>query len=259
MSGRIPARVVRLAAAVLAASAVGAVMASAASAEVVYNNVPAKLPGNFGSIGLDATSTTEFGGQIELAGTARTQPTVTVVMSSWACQSGGWNTENCSTPKPKKAFVVPLTVRVYNAAELSEGPVAEATKKVKMQFRPSADAVHCTGGRWYDAAETHCYNGFAFPVSVALKKLKKMPKKAVVSFLYPHSTGPAQSLNVAVSEPSEGTLSIGAQPVEEWFANSTSSEMYCPGASDIGTFGPEEGTGCQEGINYQPVFSASAQ
>jgi hypothetical protein len=258
----IPARIVRLAGAFLAAIAVGAVMAGAASAEVVYNNVPAKLPGNFASIGLAATSTTEFGGRIELANTARKQPTVTVVMSSWACQSGGWTTGDCSTPKPKKGFKVPLTVRVYNAGELSEGPVAEATKNITMLYRPSADTTNCTGGRWYQAAEAHCYNGFAFPVSVKLSKLKKMPKNAVVSFLYPHSTGPAQSLNVAVSEPPENTLSVGAQPVEEWFANSTSSEMYCPGAKDLGTFGPEEGAGCQqeEGvpINYQPVFSVNA-
>jgi hypothetical protein len=148
-------------------------------------------------------------------------------------------------------------VRVYNAGEISEGPVAEKIKNVKMLYRPSASAS-CTGGRWFDTADSTCYNGFAFPVSVKLSKLKKMPKNAVVSFLYPHSAGPAQSLNVAVSEPPENTLSVGAQPVEEWFANSTNPEMYCPTATDIGTFGPEQGTGCQEGINYQPVISVSA-
>ena len=257
MSGRIPARVVRLAGALLAAVAVAAIAAGAASAEVVYNNIPAKLPGNFASIGLAATSTTEFGGEIELAGTARSQPTITVVMSSWACQTGGWNTEDCVTAKPKKAFKVPLTVNVYNAAELSEGPVASVTKNVKMSYRPS-DSSKCEGGRWYDEADATCYHGFAFPVSVKLSKLKKMPKYAVVSFSYPHASGPATSLNVSVSEPPEKTLSLGGQPVEEWFANSTWSEMYCPGAKDIGTFGPEEGAGCQEGVNYQPVISVSA-
>lgn len=257
MSGRIPARVMRLAGTFLAAVAVMGVAAGAASAEVVYNNVPAKLPGNFASIGLAATSTTEFGGEIELAGTARKSPTITVVMSSWACQSGGVFSENCSTPKPKMGFKIPLTVKVYSADELSEGPVASVTKTVKMLYRPS-DSSKCTGGRWYDEAEATCYHGFAFPVSVKLPKLKKMPKYSVVSFSYPTTTTPAQSLNVSTSEPSEGTLSIGAQPVEEWFANSTWTEMYCPGAKDVGTFGPEEGKGCQEGINYQPVISVSA-
>jgi hypothetical protein len=47
--------------------------------------------------------------------------------------------------------------------------------------------------------------------------------------------------------------------VEDWFANSTSTAMYCPGAKDMGTLGPEGGVGCQEGINYQPVIAVSAQ
>jgi hypothetical protein len=257
MSGRIPARIARLCAASLAALAVGAVMAGAASAEVVYDNVPSALPGNFASIGLAATSTSEFGGEIELAGTARKQPTVTVVMSSWSCEIGGVGS-GCTTNKPTKGFKVPLTVRVYASDELEEGPIAEKTKTVKMLYRPSEDGVRCSTGAWYDTAEAACYHGFAFPVSIKLGKLKKMPKKAIVTFSYPHSSGPAESLNVATSEPEEKTLSIGSDPVEEWIVNSTWTEMYCPGAKDVGTLGTEEGTGCQEGINFQPVFSVSA-
>jgi len=255
MTGRIPARLGMAMAAALAACAIGA---GSAGAEVVYDNVPATLPGNFVSIGLAATSTSEFGGEIELTGTKRAKPTVTVVMSSWACQSGSWNGGDCSTPKPSKTFKVPLTVRVYQADEIAEGPVAEKTKTVKMFYRPSSNPVKCDSEHWYDEATSTCYHGYAFPVSVRLSKLKRMPRRAVVTFAYPHSTGPATSLNVATSEPSENTLSIGSQPVEEWFVNSTWSEMYCPGAKDIGTFGPEEGSGCQE-ANYQPVISVSAE
>lgn len=247
-----------LAAAILAAALVAAVAASAASAEVVYNNIPATLPGNFASIGLDATSSTEFGGEIELAGTARSKPVVTVVMSSWACETGGWTEPTCVTAKPKKGFKVPVTVKIYSADEISEGPVAEKTSNVKMYYRPS-DSSKCAAGKWYDEASKECFHGYAFPVSIKLGKLKKMPKKAIVTFSYPHSSGPATSLNVAISEPSEDTLSVGADPVEEWFANSTWSEMYCPSAKDIGTLGSEEGVGCQEGINYQPVIEVNAQ
>ncbi len=259
MSGRIPARVVHLAAALLAAIAVGGVTAAAASAEVVYNNVPSPLPANFASIGLAATSSTEFGGEIELAGTARSTPTVTVVMSSWTCESGSWSAHNCVTKKPTKGFKVPVTVRVYAVGEIGEGPLAEKTKSLKMRYRPSESPSKCPAGTWYDEATTECSHGLAFPVSVKLNKLKKMPKKAIVTFSYPHASGPAQSLNISVSEPWEKTLSVGTDPVEEWFANSTSSEMYCPGAKDVGTLGSEEGVGCQEGINYQPVIAVSAQ
>jgi hypothetical protein len=132
------------------------------------------------------------------------------------------------------------------------------TQNIKMHHRPS-DSPECPSGeQWYDATTKECFHGYAFPVSVTLKKLKKMPQKAVVTFSYPVPTGPAQSLNVSVSEPPEKTLSIGTEPVEEWFANSTWTGMYCPGATDVGTLDPEQGVGCQEGINYQPVISVSA-
>jgi len=243
--------------AVLAVAAFMAIGAATAGAEVVYNNVPSPLPGNFVSIGLAATSSTEFGGEVELAGTARSAPTITVVMSSWSCESGGWNTGNCMTPKPKKTFKVPVTIRVYNVGELEEGPIAEKTKNIKMKYRPSEDLVHCTTGHWYDAATAECFHGLAFPIAITLPKLRKMPKRSVITVAYPHSSGPTESLNVAISEPSENTLSLGAQPVEEWFVNSTWSEMYCPGAADVGKLGSEEGVGCQ-GENYQPVFEVSA-
>ncbi|MGD0454186.1 MAG: hypothetical protein ABSB69_11370 [Solirubrobacteraceae bacterium] len=256
MNGRIPARSARLAAAILATAAVTAIAAGTASAEVVYNNIPATLPGNFASIGLAATSTTEFGGEVELAGTARKNPTVTVVMSSWACQSGSWNEHDCQLPKSNKGFKVPVTFRVYEAGELKT-PIVTKTKSFKMSYRPAASSK-CTGeyaGTWYDEASKECFNGYAFPISINLR-LQRLPKKAVITVSYPTS-GPSDSLNVAVSEPSEKTLTVGSDPVEEWFANSTWSEMYCPGAKDVGTLGPEEGTGCQ-GVNYQPVIAISA-
>jgi hypothetical protein len=257
MNGTIPARVLRIAAAMLATTGLAAASAASAGAETVYDNIPAKPIGNYLSVSYEATLTSEFGGEVELAGTARSKPTVTVEMSSWACQSGNGNAAPCLTPKPKKTFKVPLTVRVYNAGELSEGPVVETTKSVKMQYRPS-ESSECTEGRWYDAAEARCYRGYSFPVSVKLSKLKKMPKNAVISVAYPHANPPESLLNVAVAGPPESTPTIGGQQVEEWFVNSNSAEMYCPGAKDVGTFGPEEGTGCQEGINYQPMFRVNA-
>ncbi len=257
--GARPRRVISAAVALVAVAALAAIGAGSAGAEVVYNNVPSPLPGNFASIGLAATSSTEFGGEIELAGKARSKPTITVVMSSWACETGGVYEGNCKTLKTK-GFKVPVTIKVYNVGELDEGPIAEATHNEKMSYRPSSTPEKCAGDnqRWYDAADGHCYHGFAFPISIKLGKLKKMPRRSVITVSYPHSSGPAQSLNVANSEPSEGTLSLGAQPVEEWFVNSTWSGMYCTGTP--GTLGPEGGT-CsseEEGSTYQPVFAVSA-
>ena len=252
-----PRRAISAAVALVAVAALTAIGAGTAGAEVVYNNVPSPLPGNFASIGLAATSSTEFGGEIELAGTARSKPTVTVVMSSWACETGGVYEGTCKTLK-KKPFKVPVTIKVYSVGELEEGPIAEKTRTEKMFYRPSSDPAKCDTERWYDAADGQCYHGYAFPISIKLGKLKKMPRRSVITVSYPHSSGPAQSLNVATSEPPEGTLSLGAQPVEEWFVNSTWSGMYCTGTP--GALGGEGGT-CSteaEGINYQPVFSVSA-
>src|SRR4051794_15144852 len=256
--GARPRRAFGAALALVAVAAFAAIGAGTAGAETVYNNVPGTLPGNFASIGLEATSSSEFGGEIELAGKARSKPTLTVVMSSWACETGSIGTGDCKRSVKSHGFKIPVTVRVYNVGELEEGPIAERTKTIKMAYRPSSDPEKCNTETWYDAADEACYHGFAFPISIKLGKLKRMPRRSVITVSYPHSSGPAQSLNVSVSEPSEGTLSLGAQPVEEWFVNSTWSGMYCTGTT--GTLGGEGGT-CSseaEGTNYQPVYAVSA-
>jgi hypothetical protein len=96
MIGKIPASVAKLATAAFAAAALFAVTASAASAvEVIYSDLPAVKPGNVVSQGFEATQTSSLGGQVEFGATARKNPTVTVIMSSWACQSGTWYGKNC--------------------------------------------------------------------------------------------------------------------------------------------------------------------
>jgi hypothetical protein len=57
----------------LAMTAVLAATAGVASAEqeVIYNNIPGTMPGNFASYGNEAYSMSEFGGLVEFAGTAR--------------------------------------------------------------------------------------------------------------------------------------------------------------------------------------------
>src|ERR1017187_4799479 len=110
MTGRIPARAAKLAAAILAATAVSAVAAGAAGASgtVIYNNIPAPLPGNVPSEAFEATQASQFGGQVEFAGASATSTTITVVMSSWGCQSGTWFEHNCTTT-PGTKFEWPVT------------------------------------------------------------------------------------------------------------------------------------------------------
>ena len=107
MTGKIPKSV----GAIVAALAILALSASMASAEVIYNNIPKPKPRNTGSIGFEATSTSEFGGAVGFAGTARNNPTVSIVLSSWACEQGSGT--SCKTSMGA-TFSWPVTVKVYN-------------------------------------------------------------------------------------------------------------------------------------------------
>jgi hypothetical protein len=258
MHGRIPARFAVMAVAMLAASALMALAASSAGAEAVYSNVPSPLPGNFASIGFAATSSTQFGGEVELAGTPNknSMVAVQVVMSDWACESGSWSADNCASPK-HKGFREPITVSLYEVGNLTS-PIATKTKNVKVPFRPSAEPVHCSGafaGTWYDETSKECFNGLAFPFTAKMK-VKGLPSKLIVTVSYPTTSVPSESLNVSISEPVEKTLSLGADPTKELFLDSSDSEMYCAGATDVGTFGGSQGE-CWEGD--QPIFEVSAK
>ena len=77
---------------------------------VVYDNVPSPLPGNSPSLGFEATSTSEFGGQVALAGSNRLARSATVVMSSWGCETGGGAA--CQTT-PGATFSEPITLNLY--------------------------------------------------------------------------------------------------------------------------------------------------
>jgi hypothetical protein len=267
MTGRIPKGAAKLAAAIFAATALLAVAAGTAGAEVVYNNIPSPLPGNFASIGLAATSSSEFGGEVEVAGTARKNPVVTVVMSSWTCESGTVASNCVTSPSKPKTFKVPVTVRMYGAGELGEGPLAARTTTVKMKYRPSSEPVKCpadaSGGRWYDAATAECSHGYAFPITIKSLKTKRMPKKVIITVSYPHATPQTESLNISVSEPWENLLSppvgVGVDPVAEWVVNSTWSGMY-GSTGTVGVLGLEGGLNSVEGggTEYQPVIGVSA-
>lgn len=275
MTGRIPGRVAYLTAAILVAIALSAISAGAASAAVLYDNIPKTLPANFASIGFEATSTSELGGEVELTKASAKHPenlTVSAVMSSWACQSGGWNTDNCVTT-PGATFSQPVTLKLYTVGALGApvGPIAQVTQTFEIPYRPSA-SPECRGelaGTWWSTQGkgkhvTHtCSNGIASRITFApLSVAAPVPKQLIVSIAYNTGNygteptgkeGPVNSLNVALSESWEGTLSKGSDPSEGLYANSNSSGMYCGSSSSLDTFsftgtcwGPEGG--------YQPVI-----
>ena len=120
--------------------AVGGLTATSASAnaEVVYDNVPSPLEGNYISQAFQATQTSEFGGQIRLASTERQDPSITVTMSSWGCQR---ITAGVCDTDPGATFTHPITVNLYSVLPSGQpgGQIASVTETKTIPYRPSTD------------------------------------------------------------------------------------------------------------------------
>jgi hypothetical protein len=263
-----------LAAAALAVTAVIAVPTASASATRIYNNIPAPLPGNLPSEAFEAQSASEFGGQVSFDGTARHKPVVRVGLSSWGCQSGHWNSGDCSTA-PKSTFSEPITVKVYSVGQDNEpgNLLGSVTHTVDIPYRPSANYTHCTGadaGKWWDKADATCYNGKLVVRTVRLGDLD-LPDTAIVSVAYDTThygynpigeSAPCYSsaggcgydaLNVALNSPP----TVGSDPLpDDAYLYSTWGGAYCDGgASGTGTFRLD--AGCWTG--FQPAIRVSAR
>jgi hypothetical protein len=261
MIGKIPARAARMVAAALAVGAVCALTAGAASAaEVVYNYLPTPTPGNVVSEAFEATQTGEFGGQVELAGTARKNPKVTVLMSSWGCETGEWYSFDCKTNAGAK-FSVPITIHIYEVGpgNAQGAQLASGSKVFKLPYRPSANPTKCTGantGAWYKGGQ--CFNGKAAKITLPLQAAS-LPSKVIITVSFntsnygttptkcnevPNANCPEDSLNVGVNDgfPEDGeagrTPSVGALPLPE--------EAYTNGSLESGWGG------------FQPLFEVKA-
>src|SRR5579864_2823723 len=66
--------------------------ADASPTTTIYNSIPSPLPDNMPSLGFQAGHTNEFGNEITFGGAARALDTVTVTLSSQACETGGGST-----------------------------------------------------------------------------------------------------------------------------------------------------------------------
>ena len=261
MTGRIPRRTGTLMCAVLCAAAALAVAAgTAAGAEFIYDNIPSPFPSGMSSMAFQATQTSEFGGQVQFAGTVRARPTVTVAMSRWACQSGNWYEDDCVT-SPGATFTEPVTLNVYAVgAEGAPGALlASVTQTFQMPYRPSANHTKCpqTGpeesGKYFRKGE--CLHERAFRIVFPHVPLK-LPEKAIITVAYntsqygPHPYGalpcesepqgcPYDSLNVAVRSPAfEATPvpTVGSDPLpEDAYLSSITAGNYCENPGGVGT------------------------
>jgi len=195
--------------------------AALANAQVtVYNNIPNPLPLNVFSQGPEAYAFTEMGDGLNLAPggdivvvpglTTETHVlnTVTVVLQSWACQSGVWynpSGPNACVSTAGATHNIPVTVNIYavksagtslegNPAPTPGTLLATATQTFQMPYRPSSDFVNCPASpaqassnyyQWYDATTQTCQDGIDFPITFDLSSLYlQLPNKIIVTFSF---------------------------------------------------------------------------
>ncbi len=247
MFERIPRSIAKMTLTLFAVTAVSALAAGSASASVVFNNIPRPLPGNVVSQAFEATQTSEFGSQIELAGSARAKPVVTVAMSSWACQnlqSGA----SCHTG-PRATFSYPITLNVYEVQANNEpgAKLASVTQTFAIPYRPSASKKCSLTSEGVVGWGPSCFSGKAFKIKFAPLGIT-LPTKAIVSIAYnttdygyapTHAADVGEdSLNVGLYSPGEPVTSVGGNPQpEDDYINSQTASNYCGSGVAPGTFG----------------------
>ena len=133
--------------------------------------------------GFQATQTSDFGDSVTLAAGPRKADSVDVIMSSWGCQSGTWFGGDCVTAAGAK-FNHPITLNLYsvNGAGEPGALLLSKTQTFAIPYRPSADAVKCTGpnaGKWYSKADKTCYNGFATKITFKLDGHTALPTAVI--------------------------------------------------------------------------------
>jgi hypothetical protein len=143
--------------------------AAGSSAQLYNSTVSVASVGNLPSVGAEAYSFKELGNEVNLVGNHLGN--VVVMLSSWACQTGSWNTDNCGS-LAGSTFAVPITFNIYAPPALGSNVpgarIATQTRTFNIPYRPSANFAHCSGataGEWWDGALHSCFNGKAFDVT----------------------------------------------------------------------------------------------
>lgn len=243
--------------------------ANALAGNIVYDSIPSPQPANIPSVGYEATSTSEFGGQIGLAGTARINPTVTVLMSSWACENGAW-TSGCVTTEGA-TFTHPVTLNIYavNPDDTVGALLASSTDTFTMPYRPSSgDCASAT--QWYDEESDACVTGYAFPISFTFTGVT-LPDEVIVGVAYNtshHGVAPLGTATACYGTPAGcpyDSLNVGTSPAatvgtplptaDDVYLDSTWTDAYCDSALGTGSFRLD--AGCWGG--YLPALQVSAE
>jgi len=234
-------------------SIVGVAAASSLAANgnksVIYDStMPNGAPTNQDSLGAEAYAFNTIGDKINFAqNNARSLTSVTVTMSSRACQHGTWQNQSCTT-QSGASFSQPITLSIYmvNGDGTTGGLIASSTQTFNISYRPSADPRCLSGdpdrpGGWYQPSTKTCKNGLTQDVTFNFSN-QKLDDTVIYEISYNtsdygptplHVSGPYDSLNVAItSAPTVGTSTDtdiwtdGAQNSTGAFANGTPAVQF---------------------------------
>jgi hypothetical protein len=106
-----------------------------------YNSMPTDVVNCLNpAIGFEATSTSEFGDQVGLAGGAgQNLVSLKVDFQSFACESGHWYDAGGCSSAAGAAFTHPITANIYDPSDLLN-PIATVTQTQTIPYRPSSNA-----------------------------------------------------------------------------------------------------------------------
>lgn len=225
---------------------------------ILYDSLVTPLPQDMFSEAFTATSTSEFGQEINLASAGANLSSVVVTLSDWACGNG--NAGNDCVTTPGETFPLPVTLDIYAAPATPSTalgmPIASDTQNFQIPFRPSEDDTHCLGpnldnpgatpgypnGEWYNGStcSVDLNSNITFNAADFTGSVSSLPGELVYGISYPTTSTPAQSLNVAVSDDTgnAGTtnVTVGSDAITGDFLDSSYQDSYCAASQVPGTF-----------------------
>jgi hypothetical protein len=130
----------------------------------IYDSTLSPLPDNVPSIGYEATGVYQLGDEITPAASSGPLSTVVVDMSSWACETGGWNNSPSScTTSPGATFPATITFNIYTPGNTAT-PEYTDTQTFNIPFRPTSNCP-TDNTAWQDPVTDACYHGLETPIT----------------------------------------------------------------------------------------------
>ncbi len=162
-------------------------------------NADGKPYSDISSLGFECCQADEFGDAMSLTKTNARVTKVSVVLSSWGCESGFWNTQTCQTTN-RSTFAEPITLTIYAVSynTTSERPepgqvLLQQTETFNIPYRPSFN-TKCANTGYGDGGfvgrfDRDCDEGLSHIISFNTRAANlALPKQVIVTVAYNTST-----------------------------------------------------------------------